>query len=87
LMSNRPLPKNFVNSVVGEGLKPLILPSFNAAVNKLFEEIEKFENYFEENPNNKPINATFGPLDKTEWVQFHKKHFKHHFEQFGLLKP
>ena len=85
LMSSRPLPKNFVNTIVGEGLKPLRYPNFNSATNKLYEEIERFEKFYEDNPNSKPVNATFGPLNKNEWIQFHKKHFKHHFDQFGLI--
>jgi oxepin-CoA hydrolase/3-oxo-5,6-dehydrosuberyl-CoA semialdehyde dehydrogenase len=85
LMSTRPLPKNFVNTIVGEGLKPLVHPNMDSAIEKLYEEIEKFNNFYENNPNQKPVNATFGPLDKKEWEQFHKKHFNHHFEQFGLV--
>jgi len=85
LMSNRPLPKNFVNTIIGGGLTPLINESLSLAVNELIEEIENFVKYFESNPAAKPVNATFGPLNKAEWIHFHKKHLKHHFEQFGLL--
>jgi oxepin-CoA hydrolase/3-oxo-5,6-dehydrosuberyl-CoA semialdehyde dehydrogenase len=85
LMSDRPLPKNFVNTIIGEGLKPLINPDLDSAKKKFFEEIEKFENFFIDHPESKPINATFGPLNKEEWIQFHKKHFTHHFQQFGIV--
>jgi hypothetical protein len=33
-----------------------------------------------------PINPTFGPLNKEEWLQFHKKHLTHHFTQLGLIE-
>ena len=47
-----------------------------------FKQFRKY--YFEENPDATFINLTFGELDKTEWDVFHEKHFKHHFNQFGL---
>ena len=84
LMSERPLPKNFVNTVIGEGLQKLRNENLDSAKKELFSEIDKYEKYFIQHPEAKPINATFGPLDKSEWDQFHKKHFKHHLEQFGL---
>lgn len=86
LMSPRPLPKNFVNTVIGEGLKPLLLPNLDNAKKNLKEELNNFYKYFESNPSAKPLNPTFGPLNKEEWAQFHKKHFTHHFTQFGLIK-
>ena len=84
LMSARPLPKNFVNTVIGEGLKPLKYKSLIAAIEQLKKELKDFDDYFTKNKDAKPINPTFGPLNKEEWIQFHKKHFTHHFEQFGL---
>ena len=85
LMSNRPMPKGFVNPVVGPDNLPLNNSSLDEAKNKLEEEIEGYYRFFEEDPDAKPVNATFGELNKTEWDHFHKKHFTHHLEQFGLL--
>lgn len=85
LMSTRPLPKNFTNTVVGAELKILRNSNLKEAINKLESEVKDINNYFTENPDLKPINPTFGPLNKEEWIQFHKKHFIHHFTQFGLL--
>ena len=85
LMSSRAIPKGFVNPVIGTDNLPLNCSSLDEAKNELEEEIEDYYRFYEENPDAKPVNATFGELNKTEWDQFHKKHFTHHLEQFGLL--
>jgi hypothetical protein len=85
LMSSRPMPKGFVNPVIGPDNLPLNYSSLDEAKSKLEEEIEDYHRFFEENPDAKTMNVTFGELNKTEWDQFHKKHFTHHLEQFGLL--
>ena len=85
LMSSRPLPKLFVNPAIGENLLPLEYSSLEAAKNILNQEIIDYLNHFELNPEAKTVNVTFGELNKEEWDVFHKKHFLHHFSQFGLL--
>ena len=85
LMSNRLMPKGFVNPVIGPDNLPLDYSSLEEAKNKLKAEIGDYYHFFEENPGAKPVNATFGKLNKDEWDHFHKKHFTHHLEQFGLL--
>ncbi len=85
LMSSRPMPKLFVNPVVGKDLRPLKYSSLEAAVEKLKNEIDDYVLFFENNPGAKPVNITFGELNKEEWDVFHKKHFTHHLSQFGLL--
>lgn len=89
LNSSRPLPKLFVNEVIseviGEGLIPLINNDLASAIIELKKELEYFDEYFKINPEAKPINATFGPLDHDEWIAFHIKHFTHHLTQFGLI--
>ena len=85
LLSPRPLPKNFINTVIGGDLKPLINKDLESALKTLLNEIDKIGVYFINNPEALPINPTFGPLNKEEWIRFHKKHFNHHFEQFGII--
>lgn len=84
LTSNRPLPKEFVNPLIGSGLLPLECVNIEEAKRKLQEEVEDFYNYFEEYPDAVLVNPTFGELNKSEWVVFHEKHFMHHFTQFGI---
>lgn len=86
LLSSKPLPKNFINPVLGEGLQPLVYPNLETSILRLNNEINDFIIYFEEHPKAKMLNATFGPLNFEEWKIFHNKHFTHHFTQFGLLE-
>jgi len=85
LMGNRPMPKLFVNPVIGEELHPLECSSLEEAIGKLKKEIDDYVLFFENNHDAKPVNVTFGELNKEEWNVFHKKHFTHHLSQFGLL--
>ena len=85
LMSSRPMPKLFVNPVIGEDLIPLENSSLLEAIEKLKNEIDDYVIFFENNPSANLVNVTFGELNKEEWDVFHKKHFTHHLSQFGLL--
>jgi hypothetical protein len=86
LMSSRPLPKEFINPLIGEGLFPLEFENLDSAKIVLVKEVEDYIKFFEENPEAVLTNPTFGPLNKAEWEVFHEKHFNHHFTQFGILK-
>jgi hypothetical protein len=86
LQSNRELPKEFINPLIGEDLLPLKFSDLNEAKRKLFSEIEVHEMFFNKNPDALTTNPTFGPLNKEEWNRFHEKHFKHHLKQFGLIE-
>ena len=86
LMSNRPLPKLFDTPVLDKGLRKLEFHSLDEAKQRLKEEITDYYLYFNNNPDVKTINVTFGELNKEEWDVFHKKHFEHHLSQFGLIE-
>ena len=85
LMSNRPMPKLFVNPVIGEDLRPLKCSSLDEAMQRLKNEIEDHVLFFENNSGAKTVNVTFGELNNEEWDVFHQKHFTHHLSQFGLI--
>jgi hypothetical protein len=85
LMSNKPLPKLFVNPVIGSDLMELKYHNLEEAKSNLRKEADDYYSYFEKNPGAKLVNVTFGELNFAEWEVFHKKHFSHHFNQFGLL--
>lgn len=84
LMSERPLPKDFVNPAIGLNLLPLQYENLESALLVLKQELEDYYSCFEENPTATFINPTFGELNKSEWDVFHEKHFTHHLNQFGL---
>lgn len=84
LLSSRPLPKEFLNPIIGENLLPLEFDNLDEAIRVLEQEVADYYKYFEENPDALLLNPTFGELNKSEWAVFHEKHFTHHLSQFGL---
>ena len=68
-----------------EGLLDLRYPSLEASIEKLEEEIDKFNTFFENNPDAKITNPVLAEIGYEDWKTFHKKHYTHHFKQFGLM--
>jgi len=58
------------------------LESAKAELLKAYDEMEGF---FKENPEFTSLHPVFGELDKFLWDLMSRKHFHHHFEQFGLV--
>ncbi len=85
LMSDRPLPRNFNNPIVKIIPGKYKYPDFNSSTAELLNEVKAFEKYFNENPGAVLLNPSFGPLNREEWIQFHRKHFTHHYTQFNLI--
>jgi oxepin-CoA hydrolase/3-oxo-5,6-dehydrosuberyl-CoA semialdehyde dehydrogenase len=81
-----PIPKGVVTPGSDRKLKDLRFKSLDEAIDKLEKGLEAFDDYFINNPNSKPMHPIMGNLNHSEWIVFHNKHFKHHFEQFELLK-
>ena len=84
LSNEDPFPRNFQNPALPKEPKPLHYPDFAVARQKLFTELDRFATYWKENPDSVLPQPIFGPLNREEWRQFHRKHFTHHFAQFGL---
>ncbi len=84
LMSERPLPKNFISPVIGDNLPPLEFSSTDEAISVLRNEIDDYKALYRDKPESVFVNPTFGLLNKEEWEVFHRKHFQHHLAQFGL---
>lgn len=80
------MPIGFKSPVLPkEGLPILKHSSLTNAIDNLKTELTDFDNYFINQPLQKPINPTMGELNHQEWVRFHNRHFTHHFRQFSLL--
>ena len=80
------MPIGFKSPVLPiEGLPTLKYSSLTNAIDNLKTELTDFDNYFINQPLQKPINPTMGELNYQEWVRFHNRHFTHHFRQFSLL--
>lgn len=85
LLSDRELQRNFKAPILPDAPLPYRFSSMAEAVDKLKSEIEKFEEYYKNNPNQTENHPVFGELNYTEWLHFHNKHFTHHFKQFALI--
>ena len=85
LLSERELPKEYINPYIGPNLLELKYSSLEEAVESLEKEINNYNQFFKLNPDTKTVHVTFGELNKQEWDQFHSKHFKHHLSQFDLI--
>ncbi|MBW8362740.1 MAG: phenylacetic acid degradation bifunctional protein PaaZ [Kaistella sp.] len=69
-----------------EGEKPVLrYKDLNEAKEKLSEALQEFLIYYRENPTAEHFHPRFGTLNKEMMELFHRKHFTHHFEQFGLI--
>ena len=80
------MPKEFTASFMpAESLPELKFSSLHEAIQALFSEMAEFYSFFARNPDATPLHPYFSNLDQGEWLTAHHKHFKHHFEQFGLL--
>ncbi len=80
------MPIGFKSPVLPtEGPPTLKYSNLTHAIDNLRTELTDFDNYFINQPLQKPINPTMGELNHQEWVRFHNRHFTHHFRQFSLL--
>lgn len=86
LYNYRKMPRNFgAPERLEQELKQLKHDSLETAKAKLLEAYDEFEAYFKEHPDATLKNIVFGDLNRYEWNLFHRKHYNHHFEQFGLI--
>ena len=59
--------------------------NLDEAKEKLVEKLKEFLIYFKENTQTEIFHPVFGVINKEMSELFHRKHFTHHFEQFGLI--
>lgn len=87
LYGHRAMPKDFNAPFMPEdgSVPAFVHKNLDAAKTSFIENLKKFVVYYKENPEAEHMNYVFGKLNKEMWELLHKKHFTHHFEQFGLL--
>ncbi len=86
LYNYQKMPRNFgAPERLEQELKQLKHEDFETAKASLLEAYDNFEAYFKEHPEATLKNIVFGDLNRYEWNLFHRKHYNHHFEQFGLI--
>jgi hypothetical protein len=81
-----PFPRNFRVDFVPEEPNSVHFPNIEDAKMQLFNQLQRFDDYFTEHPGIKTTHAVFGDLNFDEWVQNHARHFRHHLMQFGLVE-
>lgn len=86
LFSDQPMPRGHkVPHLPEDDLPELQEADLDTAKEKFLESWDAFVDIYEKNPGKEALHPVFGTLGKTGWYQVHRKHFTHHFQQFGLL--
>lgn len=84
LISDKPLIQNAPKPVEFD-----TYPKKNGDIKRrkleLMKALVKMLSLFEKDPDFSSIHPIFGRLNVEEWIQMHRKHFNHHFTQFGLV--
>jgi oxepin-CoA hydrolase/3-oxo-5,6-dehydrosuberyl-CoA semialdehyde dehydrogenase len=84
LYTDKPMKKDIAVAFAKENPE-LINEELELAIDEFVIEWIDFEEYYELNPNTTNSHPYYGNLTYEEWCLLHKKHFTHHFDQFGLL--
>jgi oxepin-CoA hydrolase / 3-oxo-5,6-dehydrosuberyl-CoA semialdehyde dehydrogenase len=84
LRTDKPFPREFKAPFLPEDPIPVRHPNLWTAIEALEAEVSYFKKHYENAPEKTETHPTFGPLNRDEWVLSQNKHFKHHFEQFGI---
>jgi len=66
-------------------LEPLKHEGLSEAKTSLLKAYDNFVVFFREHPKATTKNAVFGELNSFDWKLLNRKHFNHHFQQFGLM--
>lgn len=87
LYNFRAMPKEFnAPFMPADGsVPPLKHKNLEAAKDSLIQNLKNYIIYYKENPQAVHMHYVFGKLNKEMSELMNRKHFTHHFEQFGLL--
>ena len=80
-----PMPRNLRVDGQSEEPKPPIFTTLEESKIYLLNQLQRFDDYHAEHPDVQPPHFMMGAFNYAEWVVFHARHFRHHFQQFGLL--
>jgi oxepin-CoA hydrolase / 3-oxo-5,6-dehydrosuberyl-CoA semialdehyde dehydrogenase len=86
LFNYRAMPKESKHPLMNpDQPEALVYENLDAAKTALLNGFDEYQAFFKENPDALTASAVFGTLDKELWDLLHRKHFHHHFLQFGLI--
>ncbi len=85
LWNYKSMPKEFDHPILRKGeVEDLRFESLQEAKDAFWKAYDELEIFFKENPKATVKNTVFGHLSKYEFSLLNRKHWAHHFEQFGL---
>jgi hypothetical protein len=84
IYSDISFPRGIRAPGIGDKLLDLRFSDLDTAKLELLKSIDDYAAYFISIPEDKTVHPRFGKLTHQEWELFHKKHFEHHFGQFGI---
>ncbi len=86
LWNYKPMPKDYQHPIFKKGeLEALRYASLDEAKTAFWKSKTALDTYYKENPEAVLPNPVFGHLGKYEMQLLQRKHFNHHFTQFGLI--
>ena len=88
LYNFKKIPKEFKAPFLPQNgdLPELKHKNLDAAKEALINALKQYIVYYKENPQAEHMHYVFGKLNNEMMELIHRKHFSHHFEQFGLIK-
>ena len=81
-----PMPRSLRVDFVPEEPRALQCANIEEAKMELFNQLQRFDDYFNEHEGMTTVHPIFGPLNFDEWIQNHARHIRHHLMQFGLIE-
>lgn len=84
IYNHRPFPPG-TKAPYGDWSGALRHTDLDSAKKALLEKHDEYELFLKENPDFTTTHDVFGVLDQYEWKLVARKHYYHHFSQFGLL--
>lgn len=81
-----PMPRHFRVDFVPEEPNPTQFANIEDAKMQLFNQLQRFDDYFAEHSGMTTVHPVFGAFTYDEWVENHARHFRHHLMQFGLIE-
>jgi len=84
LFNHRPFPQN-TEAPYGSFDGDYRYTDLEEAKQALLKAHDAYEAFFKEHPEHTSVHPVFGELNKYEWDLVARKHYTHHFQQFGLI--
>jgi hypothetical protein len=86
LRSDKPFERNIMNPLMKDKPFQTRKANLEEAKHWFMEELQRFADYWNTHPESVLVHPTLGPMDAAEWLNFERRHIRHHFTQFGLLE-